>query len=166
MPVTTDANSTGFRHSEKWISFGDRLLPEDTDPNGGLRGKNISDRTRSVLIASKEESRELLQSLTTSFHTKAMPVCSGIGATGRRCAKNAMTDMRHTWASHMLAAGADLPYVSEQLGHANPSVTLRIYSHWVPGMRRVTTAVLDREKNASNLQAQAVGKELGGSESL
>jgi len=38
-------------------------------------------------------------------------------------------DLRHTWASHMLAAGADLAYVSAQLGHANPSITLRIYSH-------------------------------------
>jgi integrase len=46
----------------------------------------------------------------------------------------------------MLAAGADLAYVSAQLGHANPSITLRIYSHWVPGMRRVTTAVLDSGK--------------------
>ncbi len=43
----------------------------------------------------------------------------------------------------MLAAGADLAYVSAQLGHANPSITLRIYSHWVPGTRRVTTSVLD-----------------------
>jgi integrase len=43
----------------------------------------------------------------------------------------------------MLAAGADLAYVSNQLGHANPSITLRIYSHWVPGTRRVTTSVLD-----------------------
>jgi integrase len=47
------------------------------------------------------------------------------------------------WASHMLAGGADLAYVSAQLGHANPSITLRIYSHWVPGTRRVTTSILD-----------------------
>jgi integrase len=52
-------------------------------------------------------------------------------------------DLRHTWASHMLASGADLAYVSAQLGHANPSITLRIYSHWVPGTRRVTTSILD-----------------------
>ena len=68
-------------------------------------------------------------------------------------------DLRHTWASHMLASGADLAYVSNQLGHANPSITLRIYSHWVPGMRRVTTAVLDRQ-NASNLQMEAAGEEM------
>jgi integrase len=52
-------------------------------------------------------------------------------------------DMRHSWASHMLASGADLAYVSNQLGHANPSITLRIYSHWVPGTRRVMTSILD-----------------------
>jgi integrase len=57
-------------------------------------------------------------------------------------------DLRHTWASHMLAGGADLAYVSAQLGHANPSITLRIYSHWVPGTRRITTSILDT-KSAS-----------------
>lgn len=66
-------------------------------------------------------------------------------------------NVRHSWASHMLSAGADLAYVSAQLGHANPSITLRIYSHWVPGTRRVSTAVLDR-KNASNLQMEGVGE--------
>jgi len=54
-------------------------------------------------------------------------------------------DLRHTWASHMLSAGADLAYVSAQLGHANPSITLRIYSHWVPGTRRVVPSILDRK---------------------
>jgi integrase len=54
-------------------------------------------------------------------------------------------DLRHSWASHMLAAGADLAYVSAQLGHANPATTLRIYAHWVPGTRRVTTSILDRQ---------------------
>jgi integrase len=70
-------------------------------------------------------------------------------------------DLRHTWASHMLAAGADLAYVSAQLGHANPSITLRIYSHWVPGMRRVTTAVLDTDSDASKMQMEASGEEKG-----
>ena len=59
----------------------------------------------------------------------------------------------------MLAAGADLAYVSNQLGHANPSITLRIYSHWVPGVRRITTAVLDT-KNANKMQMEAAGEEI------
>ena len=52
-------------------------------------------------------------------------------------------DLRHTWASHMLAAAPTWRTSRAQLGHANPSITLRIYSHWVPGTRRVTTSILD-----------------------
>jgi integrase len=58
----------------------------------------------------------------------------------------------------MLAAGADLAYVSSQLGHSNPATTLKIYAHWVPGVRRVTTAVLDT--NASKTQMEATGEEI------
>ena len=47
--------------------------------------------------------------------------------------------------------GADLTCVSNQLGHANPSITLRIYSHWVPGTRRITTSILDT-KSANKRQ--------------
>jgi len=36
---------------------------------------------------------------------------------------------------------------------------LRIYSRWIPGMRGITTGVLDNKKNAGNLQAEADGKE-------
>jgi integrase len=54
-------------------------------------------------------------------------------------------DLRHSWASHMLAAGADLAYVSSHLGHSNPPITLGIYAHWVPGTRRVATSILDRQ---------------------
>ncbi len=57
----------------------------------------------------------------------------------------------------MLAAGADLAYVSTQLGHANPATTLRIYAHWVPGTRRISTAVLDA-KSANNLRMEAAGE--------
>jgi integrase len=75
-------------------------------------------------------------------------------------------DLRHSWASHMLAAGADLAYVSAQLGHSNPSITLRIYSHWIPGTRRVAVAVLDsasanvRQMSAKNGGDEEKGKTL------
>jgi integrase len=53
-------------------------------------------------------------------------------------------DLRHTYASLLLAAGAPITYVSAQLGHANPTTTLRYYAKWIPtkGQRWVT--VLDR----------------------
>jgi len=69
-------------------------------------------------------------------------------------------DLRHSWASHMLSAGADLAWVSAQLGHANPATTLRIYAHWVPGTRRVSTAVLDAASaNVRQMEAVLEGDE-------
>ena len=40
--------------------------------------------------------------------------------------------LRHTHTSHLLSNGVPLPGVSAQLGHANPNVTARIYSHALP----------------------------------
>ena len=40
--------------------------------------------------------------------------------------------MRHTFASLLLQAGAPITYVSNQLGHRDSSITLRVYVHWLP----------------------------------
>lgn len=37
--------------------------------------------------------------------------------------------LRHTYASLLIAQGRDPVYVSDQLGHANPAITMRIYAH-------------------------------------
>ena len=37
--------------------------------------------------------------------------------------------MRHTHASQLLSRGVPIPTVSKRLGHANPSITLRLYAH-------------------------------------
>jgi len=43
---------------------------------------------------------------------------------------------RHTAATLMLAAGTHVRIVSERLGHADPGVTLRVYSHVTQTMQR------------------------------
>ena len=55
-------------------------------------------------------------------------------------------DLRHTYATLLLQAGAPITYVSQQLGHRDASITLRVYAHWLPDVsrrggsaRRVTT---------------------------
>ena len=40
--------------------------------------------------------------------------------------------LRHTHASHLLSKGVPLPAVSARLGHADPNITARIYSHALP----------------------------------
>jgi len=41
-------------------------------------------------------------------------------------------DLRHTFASLLLAQGAPITYVAAQLGHARPTTTLQFYAHWIP----------------------------------
>ncbi len=41
-------------------------------------------------------------------------------------------DLRHTYASQLLAQGEPVTYVSQQLGHANPQITFKVYARWVP----------------------------------
>ncbi len=45
-------------------------------------------------------------------------------------------DLRHTFASQMLALGAPIHYVSKQLGHSSIKITADIYAHLVPGENR------------------------------
>lgn len=45
-------------------------------------------------------------------------------------------DLRHTHASHWLAAGQNIKALSERLGHADASITLKVYAHLMPGQGR------------------------------
>jgi hypothetical protein len=49
-----------------------------------------------------------------------------------------------TFASLPLVAGAPITYVSNQLGHATPTTTLRFYAKWIPSKGRRWVEVLDR----------------------
>lgn len=45
-------------------------------------------------------------------------------------------DMRHSFASLLLTAGAPIAYVSEQMGHQNIQLTVKLYGHLQPGANR------------------------------
>ena len=47
-------------------------------------------------------------------------------------------DLRHTYATLLLARGTHPTYVQKSLGHASVQLTLDRYSHWMPSMGRDT----------------------------
>jgi integrase len=49
-------------------------------------------------------------------------------------------DLRHTHATLLLRTGENVKVVSERLGHANANVTLRVYSHVLPGDQKAAPA--------------------------
>jgi integrase len=60
-------------------------------------------------------------------------------------------DLRHTHASHLIAAGVNVKVIQERLGHASITVTLDVYGHLFPRSQREAV-----DKLAAFYQAQAV----------
>jgi integrase len=52
-------------------------------------------------------------------------------------------DLRHTYATLLLARGTHPTYVQKSLGHASVQLTLDRYSHWMPSMGRNTAIGID-----------------------
>ena len=64
-----------------------------------------------------------------------------------------MHALRHTFASLLLSQGAPITEVSSYLGHADPQITLKVYSHWIPrtktdSIARLTGMILNAKKPA------------------
>lgn len=58
-------------------------------------------------------------------------------------------DLRHTHASHLLEAGANLKAVQERLGHSDPDTTLKIYMHLLPTIQAEAIKTLTRFYSAA-----------------
>jgi integrase len=53
-------------------------------------------------------------------------------------------DLRHTAASLMLNNGIPVIVVSRRLGHAQPSITLDVYGHLIPGKQQEAASLMDQ----------------------
>lgn len=53
-------------------------------------------------------------------------------------------DLRHTFASLLLSSNVPLLYVSQQLGHTKPTITLKYYARWIPSGNANHVGVLER----------------------
>jgi integrase len=73
-------------------------------------------------------------------------------------------DLRHTYASIMLAAGVNIKAISQALGHANVSITLNVYSHLLPGAGK--SAALKFERLFEPWLASDVGKMLASEDEI
>jgi integrase len=51
-------------------------------------------------------------------------------------------DLRHFTVTRLMAAGVPVRTVSGRLGHANPSTTLTVYSHWVEATDQAAAAIM------------------------
>ena len=66
-------------------------------------------------------------------------------------------DLRHFTATQLIGAGVDVRTVAGRLGHSDPSLTLRVYSHAIEERSRSAAAIMGRvlgERSADNLDTR------------
>jgi integrase len=76
--------------------------------------------------------------------------------------------LRHSQASTLLSEGVPIPVVSQRLGHANPNITLAVYSHALPADVKAASKawhnaladVISEERKNKNLQNLGKSKKL------
>ena len=67
--------------------------------------------------------------------------------------------LRHTFATLLIAAGAPLPYIQQQLGHSSIQVTVDVYGRWLP---RGDRQWIEKLVPAASVPAQSVTGTGGG----
>jgi len=70
------------------------------------------------------------------YHRYFLPVLANAGIRKIR-----LHDLRHTFGSLLIQAGASIVYVKEQMGHSSIQVTVDTYGHLIPG---ANTSFVDR----------------------
>ena len=55
--------------------------------------------------------------------------------------------LRHTYCSILLSQGVPIQTVSKYMGHSDSSVTLKVYSHFMPESQDITMSVLNNFTN-------------------
>ena len=53
-------------------------------------------------------------------------------------------DLRHFTATQLIGGGVDVRTVAGRLGHSDPSLTLRVYSHAIEERDRAAAEIMDR----------------------
>ncbi len=67
-------------------------------------------------------------------------------------------DLRHTYASLLIEQGGNIKYIQTQLGHADPTVTLKVYAHLMNDVNQEVAVGLENKvfkKDSSKMVAGA-----------
>jgi integrase len=154
--VDFDRSSIRISESVEQIASSIRMKPPKS---GTFRTVDIGSAVLEELRRLKVEQAEALLALGIRQTTSTLVCCRPDGAmlTPSQLSDNfrktlirksglprvRFHDLRHSHASQLLAAGVNIKVVAERLGHADPAITLRVYSHLMPGAQAEAAARID-----------------------
>ncbi len=96
-------------------------------------------------LSEKCRRRHLSDNVTSFF----IRVRDAVGAPDVR-----LHDLRHFTATQLIGAGMDVRTVADFLGHSDPSLTLRVYSHAIEERNRAAAAIMGQVLGAKKQPAE------------
>jgi integrase len=79
-----------------------------------------------------------------------MPIAKHAGMPGTR-----FHDLRHFFASHLIANGETAAFVRDQMGHSSIKVTFDTYGHLFPGKGREASGRYERSMQEARIKSEA-----------
>ncbi len=166
-PILLTAVHTGLRKSElfrlEWddVDFERKLIVVSNKDDAHTKNYKIREiPITSQLLAELKKVKDESPSKSGIVFRKSdgSPHMGGLRKTLLRIIKNAgiesftLHDLRHTFASHLVMEGVDIPTVQKLLGHSNIATTM-IYAHLAPGHLRSAMDRLGRRFEAQSISA-------------
>jgi len=121
----------------------------------GQRSIDLDPKTVAVLRTHRKRQAEERLALGPAYEDRNLVFCAADGpplwprtfsrtfdrhAAGAGLPRIPLKDLRHTHATLLLANGVSPKVIRERLGHADITITLRVYAHAIPAMHAEATA--------------------------
>ncbi|MEN6370901.1 MAG: tyrosine-type recombinase/integrase [Armatimonadota bacterium] len=92
-------------------------------------------KLRKLEYGNEYQNLNLVCSMEDGYYMRTSMLCKGLGEIidKAKITRIRFHDLRHTHISLSLANGESLVRVSRRVGHADPTITLKRYSHCIPG---------------------------------
>jgi integrase len=160
--IVTVALHTGARKGElqslKWteVDFELGLISLLDTKNGERRDIPMNETVRATLKAIEQKEGLVFPSRTGKrIENAQIQIAFGEALKRSRIEDFRFHDLRHTFASNLVMAGAELNDVRELLGHKKMEMTLR-YAHLSPKHKTKVVNILDRVMSQNTPQAEKV----------
>lgn len=138
-----------FKESTRPCWYG--VIHRIQTPQSGIRSAPTASPLRAVVPsrASARQHVDRARPISTHEARRAGSPCA-LGADKANVRQIRIHDLRHTYASLIIAQGESLAYIREQTGHHSIRVTVDTYGHLVPGGNKAAVDRLDDVPDATN----------------
>jgi integrase len=124
-------NHPGADRSAQWQAIRDARESRSPDPLGERFRAGFAKAVRAINARAAERERDRKAGRTSLPSLPSVP------------ADTSPHDLRHHYASTLIDGGESVVVVARRLGHANPSMTLNVYSHLFEDSEERTRSVVD-----------------------